>query len=177
MVSRSDSQGMTTSYLVQLDPEVQRPGVRALARILGWGRVRKGRVSSGAEGGPTSLLHMAGLSQGQPGSQQGTCAWSLRTGNSEARKPPRLDLHTYPDQEKLLPRDVMMIVEDINAAQPACRVPRSLSTGAAVLTLREEWGAGSRLLEPNHASPVHSAVTHQASLGECPVQAQDWDVC
>lgn len=34
---QEQSQGMTTSYLVQLDPEVQRPGVRALARILGWG--------------------------------------------------------------------------------------------------------------------------------------------
>lgn len=123
-------------------------------------------MSSGADGGPTSLLHMAGLSQGQPGSQQGTCAWSLSTGTSEARKPPSLDLHTYPDQEKLRPCDVVVIPEDINAAQPACRVPRGLSTGAAVLTWRGEWSAGSRLLAPNRASAVHSAVTHEASLGE-----------
>lgn len=80
-------------------------------------------MSSGADGGPTSLLHMAGLSQGQPGSQQGTCARSLRTGTSEVWKPPSLDLHIYPDQQKLLPCDVVMIPEDINAAQPACRVP------------------------------------------------------
>lgn len=82
-------------------------------------------MSSGADGGPTSLLHMAGLSQGQPGSQQWTCARSLRTGTSEVWKPPSLDLHSYPDQQKLLPCDVVMIPEDINAAQPACRVPRA----------------------------------------------------
>lgn len=129
-------------------------------------------MSSGADSGPTSLLHMAGLSQGQPGSQQGTCARSLRTGTSEAWKPPSLDLHTYPDQEKLLPRDVVMIPEDIDAAQPACRVPRGLSTGAAVLALREEWGAGSRLLEPNQFTQPSPTKPHL-----CPVRAQDWDVC
>lgn len=101
-------------------------------------------MSSGADSGPTSLLHMAGLSQGQPGSQQGTCARSLRTGTSEAWKPPSLDLHTYPDQEKLLPREVVMIPEDINAARPACRVPRGLSPGAAVLALREEGEEGAQ---------------------------------